>query len=75
MGSVLGRILVTGCSGLVGTHVVEKLLDKNYAVYRFDIVDMKKQLSMIDFILENVIYEITKCFKYISRYLGNLMEL
>jgi GDP-L-fucose synthase len=44
MGSVLGRILVTGCSGLVGTHVVEKLLDKNYAVYGLDIVDMKETI-------------------------------
>ena len=45
MGSVLGRILVTGCSGLVGTHVVEKLLEKNYAVQGIDIVDMKKRIS------------------------------
>ena len=45
MGSVLGRILVTGCSGLVGTHVVEKLLEKNYAVVGIDIVDMKKSIT------------------------------
>jgi len=45
MGSVLGRILVTGCSGLVGTHLVEKLLEKNYAVHGIDVVDMKKEIS------------------------------
>ena len=40
-----GRILVTGTSGLVGTHLVEKLLEKNYSVHGIDIVDMKKEIS------------------------------
>ena len=40
-----GRILVTGCSGLVGTHAVEKLLEKNYSVHGIDIVDMKKTIN------------------------------
>ena len=39
------RILVTGCSGLVGTHVVEKLLEKNYSVLGIDISEMKKQIN------------------------------
>lgn len=30
-------ILVTGCSGLVGTHVVNQLLEKEYYVYGLDI--------------------------------------
>lgn len=33
----MGSILVTGCSGLVGTHVVHKLLEKNYKVIGVDI--------------------------------------
>ena len=45
MGSVLGRILVTGCSGLVGTHVVEKLLEKNYSVHGMDLAPMKKEIN------------------------------
>jgi len=45
MGSILKRILVTGCSGLVGTHVVEKLIEKNYSVHGIDIVDMKKNIN------------------------------
>jgi len=31
------HILVTGCSGLVGTHLVNKLLEKNYSVVGVDI--------------------------------------
>ena len=45
MGSILKRILVTGCSGLVGTHVVEKLIEKNYSIHGIDIVDMKKKIT------------------------------
>jgi GDP-L-fucose synthase len=45
MGCILKRILVTGCSGLVGTHVVEKLLEKNYSVLGIDISEMKKQIN------------------------------
>ena len=49
MGSILmktkGRILVTGCSGLVGTHVVERLLKQNYSVHGIDIVDMKLSIN------------------------------
>jgi len=37
MGSVLGKVLVTGCSGLVGTHLVYKLLEKGYGVVGVDI--------------------------------------
>ena len=37
MGSVLGKVLVTGCSGLVGTHLVHKLLEKGYGVVGVDI--------------------------------------
>ena len=33
----MGSILVTGCSGLVGTHIVEKLIEKNYKVVGVDI--------------------------------------
>lgn len=33
----MGSILVTGCSGLVGTHLVHKLLKKNYSVVGVDI--------------------------------------
>ena len=32
------QILVTGCSGLVGTHLVHKLLDKGYSVVGIDLV-------------------------------------
>ena len=45
MGSVLGRILVTGCSGLVGTHVVKKLLEKNYSVHGMDLLPMKEEIN------------------------------
>jgi GDP-L-fucose synthase len=45
MGSVLGKVLVTGCSGLVGTHVVKKLLEKNYSVHGVDIVSMKENID------------------------------
>ena len=34
----MGSILVTGCSGLVGTHLVHKLLDKGYSVVGIDLV-------------------------------------
>ena len=33
----MGSILVTGCSGLVGTHLVHKLLEKNYYVVGVDL--------------------------------------
>lgn len=33
----MGSILVTGCSGLVGTHLVQKLLEKNYYVIGVDL--------------------------------------
>ena len=33
----MGSILVTGCSGLVGTHLVQKLLEKNYYVVGVDL--------------------------------------
>ena len=33
----MGSILVTGCSGLVGTHLVYKLIDKDYHVVGVDI--------------------------------------
>ena len=45
MGSVLGKVLVTGCSGLVGTHVVKKLLQKNYSVHGVDIAPMKEIIN------------------------------
>ena len=45
MGSVLGKVLVTGCSGLVGTHVVKKLLEKNYSVHGVDIAPMKEIIN------------------------------
>ena len=31
------QILVTGCSGLVGTHLVHKLLNKGYSVVGIDL--------------------------------------
>ena len=41
MGSILmttkGMILVTGCSGLVGTHLCQKLEDDGYSVVGVDI--------------------------------------
>ena len=40
-----GRILVTGCSGLVGTHVIQKLLEKNYSVLGIDIAEMKININ------------------------------
>ena len=39
------RILVTGASGLVGTHLVQKLLEKNYSVLGLDLVDMKVKIN------------------------------
>ena len=32
-----GKVLVTGCSGLVGTHTVNKLVEKGYEVIGVDI--------------------------------------
>ena len=40
-----GKVLVTGCSGLVGTHVVKKLLEKNYSVHGVDIAPMKEDIQ------------------------------
>ena len=50
MGSILmgtkGRILVTGCSGLVGTHLVKKLEDYGYSVVGVDLKYSKDQLHL-----------------------------
>ena len=37
MGSILGTILVTGCSGLVGTYVSHILVQKGYRVIGIDL--------------------------------------
>lgn len=37
----MDKILVTGCSGLVGIHIVKQLLDKGYQVFGMDIRDSK----------------------------------
>ncbi len=41
--------MITGVAGLIGSHLAEKLLDLNYQVYGFDIVDaeLSKNLSNI----------------------------
>jgi GDP-L-fucose synthase len=37
------KILVTGCSGLVGTHIVDQLIDKGYFVVGVDLKEPIKQ--------------------------------
>ena len=37
MGSILGTVLVTGCSGLVGTYVSHILVQKGYRVIGIDL--------------------------------------
>ena len=58
MGSILmttkGRILVTGCSGLVGTHLVHKLLDYGYSVVGVDLKYSKQLPDDDKFIFQNV---------------------
>tara|TARA_Y100000022_G_scaffold195853_1_gene202001 strand:+ start:1297 stop:2277 length:981 start_codon:yes stop_codon:yes gene_type:complete len=43
------KVMITGVAGLIGSHLAEKLLDLNYQVYGFDIVDaeLSKNLSNI----------------------------
>ena len=36
-----GKVLVTGCSGLVGTHTANKLVEKGYEVIGVDIKTSK----------------------------------
>ena len=49
-----GRILVTGCSGLVGTHLVHKLLDYGYSVVGVDLKYSKQLPDDDKFIFQNV---------------------
>ena len=37
-------ILVTGCSGLVGTHIVDQLIEKGYDVVGVDLKKPKREL-------------------------------
>lgn len=44
------KILVTGCSGLVGTHIVDQLIDKGYYVIGVDLKEpIKKNLQNFKF--------------------------
>ena len=55
MGSILKKILVTGCSGLVGTQIVNQLTeDKNNLVIGIDIKLNDKRLSLNK---ENFVYQ------------------
>tara|TARA_B100001564_G_scaffold153594_1_gene128980 strand:+ start:281 stop:1249 length:969 start_codon:yes stop_codon:yes gene_type:complete len=58
MGSILmgtkGRILVTGCSGLVGTHLVKKLEDYGYSVVGVDLKYSKELPDSDRFIFEDM---------------------
>jgi len=53
MGSILmktkGTILVTGCNGLVGTHLCNKLEEKGYSVVGVDINTHQHYLRVILF--------------------------
>lgn len=49
----IGKVLVTGCSGLVGTHVVKKLLEKNYSVHGVDIAPMKEDIQDARFLFSS----------------------
>lgn len=35
------KVMVTGASGLIGSHLIEKLVDLGFKVYGFDIVDLE----------------------------------
>ena len=58
MGGILmgtkGRILVTGCSGLVGTHLVHKLLDYDYSVVGVDLKYSKELPDSDRFIFQDM---------------------
>ena len=43
------KVMVTGAAGLIGSHLIEKLLDLGHKVYGFDVVDIETNRN-----LENV---------------------
>ena len=40
------KIMVTGVAGLIGSHLVEKLLNLDHKVYGFDVVDIESNRSL-----------------------------
>ena len=33
------KVMVTGAAGLIGSHLIEKLIQLGYTVYGFDVID------------------------------------
>ena len=40
------KIMVTGVAGLIGSHLVEKLLNLDHKVYGFDVVDIESNRNL-----------------------------
>ena len=50
------KVMVTGAAGLIGSHLIEKLIQLGYTVYGFDLVDLDSNNNLDKLKKKKILY-------------------